>query len=167
MSTTQSANSPSQSSEIGFRTILVPTDFSAISEHSMEYVQRLAKRFHSAVVLLHVFEPSYPYPVDGLAHFPGDLHDPRNELQSRLSDRLELLTTEWRSVTGLPVTSEIRLGRAYDEIVTTARKIKADLIVIPTHGYTGLKHVLIGSTAEKVVRHAPCPVLVIRPNEEH
>ena len=58
-----------------------------------------------------------------------------------------------------------RIGRAYDEIASTAREEKADLIAIATHGYTGLKHVLLGSTAERVVRHAPCAVLVVREPE--
>lgn len=163
--TPQSAAIPEPGSPIGFHSMLVPTDFSAMSNNTMQYSQRLARHFQSSVVLLHVFEPSYPYPVDGLAHFPGDLYDPRNELQSRISEKMEQLAAEWRSVTTLPVRSEIRLGRAYDGIVNTAKEINADLIVIPTHGYSGFKHMLIGSVAEKVVRHAHCAVLVIRPTE--
>jgi nucleotide-binding universal stress UspA family protein len=56
----------------------------------------------------------------------------------------------------------VRQGRAFDQISSFAREIGADLIVVTTHGYTGLKHVLLGSTAELVVRHAPCPVLILR-----
>jgi len=160
----QAAVAAGQSSPIGFHTLLVPVDFSEMGTKVLPYAQKLASQFQSSVMLLHVFEPTYPYPVDGLAHFPGDLYDPRTELQSRLSEKMEQFVEEWKSVTNLPVKSEIRFGRAYDEICNAAREIQADLIVIPTHGYTGLKHMLIGSTAEKVVRHAPCPVLVIRPN---
>lgn len=160
----QAAVAAGQSSPIGFHTMLVPVDFSEMGTSVLPYAQQLARHFQSSVMLLHVFEPTYPYPVDGLAHFPGDLYDPRAELQSRLSERMEQFATEWKSVTRLPVQSEIKFGRAYDEICNVARDIRADLIVIPTHGYTGLKHMLIGSTAEKVVRHAPCAVLVIRPN---
>jgi nucleotide-binding universal stress UspA family protein len=59
----------------------------------------------------------------------------------------------------------VRNGTAFDEIVRAAGSLRADLIIIATHGYTGLKHVLMGSTAERVVRHAPCPVLVVRSSE--
>jgi universal stress protein A len=58
-----------------------------------------------------------------------------------------------------------RIGRAFDEITAAAREQKADLIVISTHGYSGVKHVVLGSVAERVVRHAPCPVLVVREHE--
>ena len=56
----------------------------------------------------------------------------------------------------------VRVGRSFHEIATAARSRKADLIIISTHGYTGVKHALLGSTTERVVRHAPCPVLVVR-----
>ena len=60
----------------------------------------------------------------------------------------------------------VRFGRSFHEIADAARTLKVDLIVIATHGYTGLKHALLGSTTERVVRHAPCPVLVVRENEK-
>jgi nucleotide-binding universal stress UspA family protein len=60
----------------------------------------------------------------------------------------------------------VRLGHPYQEITDAARELKVDLIVISTHGYTGLKHVLLGSTAERIVRHAPCPVLTVREKEQ-
>src|SRR6185503_2810715 len=59
----------------------------------------------------------------------------------------------------------VRQGRSFHEIADAARALKTDLIIMSTHGYTGLKHALLGSTAERVVRHAPCPVLVVRPRE--
>lgn len=60
------------------------------------------------------------------------------------------------------VIPQVRVGKAFHEIVTAAKQANADLIVIATHGHTGFKHVMLGSTAERVVRHAPCPVLVVR-----
>jgi nucleotide-binding universal stress UspA family protein len=59
-------------------------------------------------------------------------------------------------------TLQVRHGRAFQEIAEAARSLPADLIIIATHGYTGIKHALLGSTTERVVRHAPCPVLVVR-----
>jgi nucleotide-binding universal stress UspA family protein len=59
----------------------------------------------------------------------------------------------------------VRSGSAFNEIVAVARELQIDLIIIATHGYSGLKHFLLGSTAERVVRHAPCPVLVVRDRE--
>ena len=59
----------------------------------------------------------------------------------------------------------VRQGRSFHEIAEAARTLKADLIIISTHGYSGLKHALLGSTTERVVRHAPCPVLVVREHE--
>jgi nucleotide-binding universal stress UspA family protein len=58
----------------------------------------------------------------------------------------------------------VRYGRSYSEITDAARTLKSDLIIISTHGYTGLKHAFLGSTTERVVRHAKCPVLVVRPD---
>jgi universal stress protein A len=65
------------------------------------------------------------------------------------------------------ITSEelVHIGRPYEEIITVAKEHKADLIIIATHGRSGLKHAFLGSTAERVVRHAPCPVLVVRERE--
>jgi nucleotide-binding universal stress UspA family protein len=65
----------------------------------------------------------------------------------------------------VPNESLVRRGPAYSQIVAAARDLNADLIILATHGYTGLKHVLLGSTAERVVRHAPCPVLTVRDRE--
>jgi nucleotide-binding universal stress UspA family protein len=59
----------------------------------------------------------------------------------------------------------VRQGRAFHEIAEAARTLKSDLVIISTHGFTGVKHALLGSTAERVVRHAPCPVLVVRQRE--
>jgi glycine betaine transporter len=77
--------------------------------------------------------------------------------------KLKLQATAQQEIEELvPVYPEVRIGKAYNEIVAAAKVSCADLIVIATHGYTGLKHALLGSTAERVVRHAHCPVLVVR-----
>ena len=66
---------------------------------------------------------------------------------------------------GIKTHHVVRLGRAWQEVVEIAREVKSDLIILATHGYTGLKHVLLGSVAEKILRHAPCPVLSVRADE--
>ena len=63
------------------------------------------------------------------------------------------------------VTPIVRFGRAWQEIIEVAREQKCDMIIMATHGYTGLRHALVGSVAEKIVRHAPCPVLTVRPDD--
>jgi universal stress protein A len=82
----------------------------------------------------------------------------------RSAERLETLS---RAVKASNIESESsqRLGTPYEEIVKVAKEMEVDLIIIATHGYTGLKHFLLGSTAERVVRLAPCPVLVVREEE--
>ena len=63
------------------------------------------------------------------------------------------------------MTPIVRFGRAWQEIIEVAREQKCDMIIMATHGYTGLRHVLLGSVAEKIVRHSPCPVLTVRPDD--
>lgn len=164
----QQAGAPAQSPQkfvpelLHLRTVLVPTDFSEHSCKAREYALRLAQQFGSTLVLLHVIEPAYPFPVDGVMHFPGDLDDPslarRPAVEKELGRLADITARQGR----VPVRSQVRAGRAYEEITAAARAENADLIVIATHGYTGLKHVVLGSTTERVVRHAPCPVLVVR-----
>lgn len=98
-------------------------------------------------------------------HFPGELRDPNLERRPEAEKALIRLADSTARQGDVPVRTATRTGRAYDEIAAAARDENADLIVISTHGYTGLKHVLLGSTTERVVRHAPCPVLVIRQHE--
>lgn len=147
------------------QTILVATDFSPPAEKALHYAQRFAQQFGSKIVVLHVIEPVYPYPVDGLMHFPGDLQDPMVELRPAVEKSLERLAETAAQAAGVVVRPKTRVGRAWREITEAATAENADAIVIATHGRSGLAHVLLGSTAEKVVRHAPCPVLVVREKE--
>ena len=151
--------------KLHLRTLLVPTDFSESSRQAISYAVALAQQFGSTVVLLHVIEVPFPYPVDGLMHFPGDLEGISLEQDAAAQKALTQLAEATARSGNVPVRSASRSGRAFDEIATAAGEENADLIVISTHGYTGLKHVFLGSTAERVVRHAPCPVLVVRQPE--
>lgn len=146
--------------------ILVPTDFSDESYNALRQALELARQFSSDVLLIHVVEPIHPYPVTGLSSYPIDLPpDPIFEMRGEAGKLLEQLKLEAKTKTSIPVETVLRVGRAYDQIIQVARDSEVDLIVISTHGYTGLKHVLLGSTAERVVRHAPCPVMVVRARE--
>jgi len=141
-----------------FRTILVPLDFSKGSRSSLAYAIRFARRHGSRLILLHVVEPrSYPT-TDGFTNFAAP---PITVERDAALEELE----RWRSElvpSGTEVETRLRTGPAYYEIAEASRELAVDLIIISTHGYTGLKHVLMGSTAEQVVRRASCPVLTVR-----
>jgi universal stress protein A len=140
---------------IQLRNILVPLDFSEISLKSLRYAVPFAKQFGAKLTLLHVVQPvdaavNLEYPAFFASeHFAG--------LQKQLEEiRNAKIPSE------LPVEIAVRHNFVFDGIVEVAREIRADLIITTTHGYTGLKHLMMGSTAENIVRRAPCPVLVVR-----
>ena len=151
---------------LNLKTILVPTDFSENSKKALIYAVRLAQRNDSSLILFHAFVlPEFVH------HLPKDFSSANETLRKlfddarqRSEERLVKLSREVQGSTVKIATSQ-RLGTPYEEIVKVARESKADLIVIGTHGHTGLKHVLLGSTAERVVNVSPCPVLVVRQEE--
>lgn len=140
--------------------ILVPIDFSEASLKALRYAVPFAEKFGATIYLLHVLEPSF---------LVGDVENlglaiPQRELAE--STREKLLSLAAQEIEELvPVGIEVRMGTAYDRIAALAKELDVDLIMIATHGYTGLKHILLGSTAERVVRHAPCPVMTVRERE--
>ena len=138
------------------QTILATTDFSDESRSGVRYAVALGEKLNAAVALFHVIEP------------PSRLSGVESVVLAREDSALTKLATEELAALAkregqgdVPVTSSVRTGNPFHEITTAAREDAADLIVIATHGYTGAKHVLLGSTAERVVRHAPCPVLTV------
>ena len=143
--------------------ILVPVDFSDCSLRALDYALAMAERFGSQLILLHVVEPAV-YPENYLVASPA-LDETNQNLMEAARERLSALRTKHLG-SRLPAETLVRMGRAHSEIPDTARALGADLIILGTHGYTGLKHVLLGSTAERVVRHAPCPVLTVRHGTE-
>ena len=138
--------------------ILVPVDFSGPSQKALEYALPLAKKFGAKVTLLHVVEPVI-YPESVVV--PPEMEEMNLNLMRDSRERLDLLR---RTAVNEAIASKprVRLGKPWQEIVNTARSMPADLIIVATHGYTGLKHFFIGSTADRVVRRAPCPVLTVR-----
>lgn len=135
--------------------ILVPTDFSADSLKAVQEAARLLQLAPVEVVLAHVTEPAF----DGLRIHTGDLH---HTVQHEAVQQLEALAEAHFAGHRGQVTTLVRDGRAGEVICEMARALKVDAIFIATHGITALKHFVLGSVAEKVVRHAPCSVLVIR-----
>ena len=139
--------------------IMVPVDFSDSSREALGHALAMAQQFNARLIPVHVLEPVV-YPSDMAfapmaPEFPAGISvsSVRRKLKSWCEDAIP---------SRLLSAPKICVGQAYYEITEAARELKADLIVISTHGYTGLKHVLLGSTAERIVRHAPCPVLTVR-----
>ena len=142
--------------------ILVPIDFSPLSKKALQYALRFAEEFAAEVILLHVIEPEVPLAFDGFMIPPPIV---ANKDSARCEDRLKHLASSMTVRGTNHIKSAVRSGLAANEIGEAAKDCEVDLIVIGTHGYTGWKHFAIGSTAERVVRAAPCPVLVVRERE--
>jgi nucleotide-binding universal stress UspA family protein len=147
--------------EVKIKRILAPSDFSDCSRISLRYALSLARQHSAALDILHVV----PSPVYGLGEYGLPDYAPLQKQleEGSLRELREILAQEIPQ--GIPASALIRTGSAPQEIVEVAKSQGTDLIVISTHGHSGLKHVLLGSTAERVVRHASCPVLVVRQNE--
>jgi universal stress protein A len=142
------------------RKILVPTDFSAHSSDQQAWAAELARRYDASLTLVHVYQPiSYALPEGYVLPSANLLADLEVSLGRALDDAKKKLEAS----SGLRVDTALMQGVPFAEIVRFAREGSYDLIVLSTHGRTGLRHVLLGSVAEKVVRKAPCPVLTVRP----
>jgi nucleotide-binding universal stress UspA family protein len=162
MTNTASTVPQSRENSLGFKIakILVPLDFSPASVEALDYAVSMAKQFHAAIHLLHVYPPD-----EASAPGAGHLLFESAEAMERLNEELTGIHRK-HAPTFRPENCHIRGGRPYQEIVQLAREIDADLIALSTRGHSGLKHLLLGSTAERVVRSAPCPVLVARKRKQ-
>jgi nucleotide-binding universal stress UspA family protein len=139
------------------QSILVPIDFSDESTRALRFASALAGPAGAKLMLLHVVEP---IGTPDFVYYPMLMENERVVRTAR--ERLEQLRVEAGIQSAQLGGLLVRNGVAFHEITGAAKLLKIDLIVIATHGYTGLKHILLGSTTERVVRHAPCPVLVVR-----
>ena len=149
--------------KISITKVLCPVDFSNCSDHALQYAVALAQTYHADLLLLHVVIP----PMSSLPGDPmiSEVVQDQQELEIACTARLEETTSPIREL-GINVQSCIVNGIPFAEIIRVAREETADIIVIGTHGRSGLKHLLIGSSAERVVRKAPCPVLTVK-HPEH
>jgi nucleotide-binding universal stress UspA family protein len=141
--------------------ILVPIDFSNISKAALPWPTFLAAQFNAELILLHVVEK---FPMDYLLGRELMNHTIVPLMKQAEAD-LEHLAGSLNKSTGVNISAVVREGKPFEEICHAAETLGADLISLTTHGYTGLKHVWLGSTAERVVRHSHCPVLAVRATE--
>jgi nucleotide-binding universal stress UspA family protein len=141
--------------------ILVPIDFSEMSIEAMNIARRLARRFTASIHLAHVRQFDYAgFSAPAPPMVPFSLMTYDDESEKRLLEELNALARKHGASSA--TCHVLSGGSAFDEICRVAQNIPADLIVMPTHGRTGLKHVFLGSTAERIVQHSPCPVFVVR-----
>ena len=138
------------------REILATTDFSDASREGVRYAVGLAEKLGAAVSLLHVIEsPAWTSGAEAIPLL-------RDDSAVTALARSQLATLAQHESNGnVAVLSSVRTGKPFHEIAMAARERAADLIVLATHGYTGVNRLLLGSTAERVVRHASCPVLTV------
>lgn len=136
--------------------IMVPCDFSHFSHEIVPFAAKMAREFGATLVLTHVVDSRLDYPE----FMPGMdqrntpyLHASAAEMLEKLANEYDDLTTEVEVFTGIPD----------KELTEAVKNLQIDLVVMATHGHTGVTHALLGSTAEKVVRRAPCPVMTVRP----
>ena len=147
------------------RSILLPTDFSECAGHALSYATSLARGANAAIICVHVVEPVMPsVGYTGITE-PLPVADISEQLEDSATRELPKIADS-EECSGLEVEEVIVHGDAATEIVRVAKERDVDLIVISSHGRTGLGRILFGSTAESVVRHASCPVLVVKPPPE-
>lgn len=139
--------------------ILVPVDFSEYSKMALDYSIEFSKKFNSELILIYVIEPIV-YPSDfGLGQIPINQVD--FEIQTKAEEELKKLIEE-KVPSDVKASFIVKTGKPFLEIINAAQELNCDLIIIATHGHTGIEHILFGSTAEKVVRKSPVPVLTVR-----
>jgi len=144
--------------KFGFDRILVATDFSPNSLRAIKYSLQLAKRLGARLTILHVVpEPSaLSYPMEGIP--PDEVAAWQREAAKRLDQQVVEAKREYAKVDCLQRTAL----SPRDEIVKIVTELPADLLVLSTHGLTGWKHFLLGSYAEKILEHAPCPTAIVK-----
>jgi nucleotide-binding universal stress UspA family protein len=145
--------------------ILFPSDFSELSLHALAYARSFAEAYRAELHVIHVVDEAYQY---WMALGPNSLPvgPTPEELVAASREEIEKFVKEHLGESAARTKTAVLLGRPFMEIIRYARQNAIDLIVLGTHGRSGLKYALLGSVAEKVVRKSPCPVLTIR-HPEH
>lgn len=140
------------------KTILCPIDFSEISANAMEYAVFLASHHHAELLLLHVVEHLQEFEQYQILVFTSQ--ELSEKMEKQAYEELNKLSEQIKKT--IKVETLVRQGKPFVEIIKQAKEKDMDLIVMASHGRTGVSHMLMGSVAEKVVRKANCPVLIVR-----
>ena len=143
-----------------FRRILHPTDFSSASTAAFKRAIAMAKKDRSELVLVHVLAP--PMPIASEGYIPPNVYEDLEASAQRYAEKRLATLKDKAKTAGVRASTVIREGVADEQIVRAARAKKADVIVLGTHGRTGLAKLFLGSVASRVVTAAPCPVLTVR-----
>ncbi len=143
------------------RKILVPTDFSDSSKLAVRYAAEVAKAMEAQILLAHVTEAPFDYEAYGLG--PETVSRIRQDLRKTIDEQLDAIRVEYGC--GDDCTLHVREGTPSLELVDLAKREGVDMIVIATRGESGIKHLVLGSTTERVVRMAECPVLTVRDDQ--
>jgi universal stress protein A len=139
--------------------VLFPTDFSDLSVAALPLAMDLAAKYGAKLHCLYVVEEPQIYSSLEM----GSVAIPTSgELKESAQARMEKFSQELLADSPHGYSSKVVIGRAATEVVNYAKEVGADMIVMATHGYSGVKHVMLGSTTEDVLRHASCPVLSVR-----
>ncbi|HEV2842822.1 MAG TPA: universal stress protein [Chthoniobacterales bacterium] len=162
VSIARSQKGAGDASPFKIETVLVPTDFSEESLKAVAYARALLNYFPGIVHLVYVHDIDFAYAVPALLASAPLISS--EEVERRYLADLQKLAKQFE-LPGSTRERHVRTGRAYQEICEVASGIGAELIVIATHGRTSLRRLILGSSAERVVRHAPCPILVVREKE--
>ena len=145
--------------DISIKKILCPVDFSETSDYALRYAVAFASAYDAELELFNVLEPPVlpPYSTGGIPDLSQAIERIKQDSRQRLDELVEKSRKSHPRTVG-----RMLVGTPFLEIINRARDGKFDLIVVGTHGRAGLKHVLMGSVAERVVRKAPCPVLSVK-----
>lgn len=147
---------------VPFKRILVPVDFSDCAIVALNYALRLAGSFAAQVDVLHVWEQPYYVGPDVMLYIPGgDGQSLVDYARAQAENELESVLASAENESKVKLTRRLATGRPHRKIIEIAELEGFDLIVMGTHGRTGLSHLILGSVAEKVIRQSPCPVLTL------
>jgi nucleotide-binding universal stress UspA family protein len=162
-STEQSLDPQDSPRTIAYRSFLVPIDFSAHSKKTVEHAAQLALLTGGSIKILHVLQmPEYPTGYYEAIYIQPELVAGVVETAKRdANEQLSRVVGEM-AAKGLEAQAILRVGNGYEEIVSVAKEMKSDLIIIGSRGYQDLGRILLGSTLDRVLQYAPCPVLVVK-----
>ena len=142
-----------------FKKILVPSDFSAHSQEALRAAADLSARYEATVTIVHAYEPvAYPLPEGYVVFTATQLAD----MQTQFEKQLATAKRDALDAGARQVETKQLMGNPAHEVVEYAKQHGFDVIVMGTHGRRGIKHALLGSVAERVLRIAPCPVLIVK-----